>query len=389
MTAAGIAINNLLHKKLSSALSLVLMSFGVALISLLLNSASQIQNQFQKNLAGIDMVVGAKGSPLQIILCNVFHIDFPTGNIRESDVEWLKRNRLVKNAIPISLGDSYQNFRLVGCTEEYINLYNATVINGKFFEDEMQAVIGSDVASELGLKPGDHFESAHGMEDNDIMGHEEHPFLVTGILGETGTVIDQLILTSNESIRHLHHSQEKEITALLLQFRSPMGAIQLPRQINARSNLQAASPAFEAARLFSLLNRGIDVIKYIGAGIMVMAGFSIFISLFIALKERKYELALLRSFGAGRSYVFIVVFAEATILSVLGYVIGIVLCHTGLLTYNYFSDVSAYRLNASYWVVEELYLFIFGLLIATLAAIVPAVKAYKTDIADTLSNANA
>lgn len=389
MTAAGIAIKNLLHKKLSSALSLILMGFGVALISLLLNTGSQIQKQFQKNLAGIDMVVGAKGSPLQIILCNVFHIDFPTGNIKESDVEWLKNNRLVKNAYPISLGDSYMNFRIVGCIESYKELYNAGVSKGKFFKDDMQAVVGSEVAKALGLKVGDHFASSHGMEENDIMGHEEHPFEITGILGKTGTVIDQLILTSNESIRHLHHSDEKEITSLLLQFRSPMGAIQLPRQINARSNLQAASPAFEAARLFSLLNRGIDVIKYIGAGIMVMAGLSIFISLFIALKERKYELALLRSFGAGRAFVFSVVFLEAIILSMLGYVIGFILCHAGLFAYNYFSDISAYRLDAWYLVSEELYLFIFGLVIATLAAIVPALKAYNTDISDTLSNANA
>ncbi len=367
------------------------MGFGVALISLLLNVSSQIENQFQKNLSGIDMVVGAKGSPLQIILCNVFHIDYPTGNIKVDDLDFLMRNRLVKKTFPISLGDSYKDFRIVGCTPDYLELYGAEIQNGRIFNSVFDVVIGSKVAKSLNLKIGSTFHSTHGMEDNDIMGHEEHDFVIVGILKESNTVIDQLILTSNESIRHLHHSAEdkdKEITSLLIQFRNPLAAVQLPRQINSRSNLQAASPAFEAARLFSLLNKGIDVLKYIGAGIMAMAGLSIFISLFIALKDRKYELAIIRSFGASRFYVFSVIFYEAIVLSLSGYLLGIFLCHLGLLTYGLINtDINSYSLEVFYWVPEESFLFLFGLVIATLAAIVPAVKAYKTDISETLANA--
>ncbi|QNL21859.1 ABC transporter permease [Hyphobacterium sp. CCMP332] len=392
MNAIYISVSNLINKKLNSLLSLILMAFGVALISLLLNVSRQIESQFQKNLSGIDLVVGAKGSPLQIILCTIFHIDYPTGNIKLEDVEWLRKNRLIKNAIPISLGDSYKNFRIVGCSKDYLELYQTEIQKGSLFNSDFEMVLGAGVAKSLGLNIGDHFHSTHGMEENDIMGHEEADLTIVGILKESNTVLDQLILCSNESIRKLHHSSEedkKEITALLLQFRNPLAAVQLPRQINSKSNLQAASPSFEAARLFSLLNKGIDVLKYIGAGIMVMAGLSIFISLFIALKDRKYELAIIRSFGGSRIYVFSVVFLEAILLSLSGYFLGIVLCHLGLFAYGFFnSDINAYSLEVFYWVKEETYLFLFGLVIATLAAIVPALKAYNTDISETLANAS-
>ncbi len=392
MNALYISVRNLLNKKLSSLLSLILMAFGVALISLLLNVSRQIETQFQKNLSGIDLVVGAKGSPLQIILCNIFHIDYPTGNIKLEDVEWLRKNRLVKKAIPISLGDSYKNFRIVGCNSDYLKLYQAEIQKGRHFESNFEVVLGAGVAKALKLKVGDHFHSTHGMEDNDIMGHEDTDLVIVGTLKESNTVLDQLILCSNESIRKLHHSKEgdkKEITALLLQFRNPLAAVQLPRQINAKANLQAASPSFEAARLFSLFNKGIDVLKYIGAGIMVMAGLSIFISLFIALIDRKYELAIIRSFGGSRFYVFSVVFFEAILLSLSGYFLGIILCHLGLFAYGLInSEINAYTLEVFYWVKEESYLFLFGLVIATLAAIVPALKAYYTDISETLANAN-
>jgi putative ABC transport system permease protein len=368
------------------------MGFGIALISLLINTNSQIQEQFRNNLGGVDLVVGAKGSPLQIILSSIFHIDFPTGNIKESDVEWLNKNRLVKSTIPISLGDSYRGFRIVGCTESYSAIYSANTSQGQFFKKEMQVVLGYDVAKNTGLKVADQFIGNHGMEENDIITHEEIPFTVTGILSETGLVIDKLILTSNESVRLVHHeesdSSENEITALLIEFRNPMGIIQLPRMINSRSNLQAASPSFEAARIFSLLDQALDIIKYIGVGIMTMAGLSIFISLFIALRERQYELALLRTFGAGKSYIFLSIILEALLLSISGYILGIVLSHLGLFAYPYFAeDLNSYQIKPMYWVKEEFYLFIFAIGIATLAAILPAIRAYKIDISETILNA--
>ncbi len=391
MRAFYIGTQNLLNKRLNTLLSLILMGFGVALISLLINVNYQIKDQFQKNLAGVDLVVGAKGSPLQIILCNIFHIDYPTGNIKEKDILWLMNNRLIKESYPISLGDSYKDFRIVGCTESYTTLYNAHIDKGAIFKENFEVVLGANVANSTGLGIGDTFHSTHGIDDNDMMGHEEVSLKVSGILIPSGTVIDHLILTKNESVRKLHHSDDStdnEITSLLLKFRNPLAAIQLPRKINAMTNLQAASPSFEAARLFALMGKSFDVMKYIGVGIMSMAGLSIFISLFIALKERKYELALLRSLGASRLYTLVVVLSEAWILSVLGYILGIFLCHAGLFGYEIFGDAySAYQLDWVFWVKEEFYLFIYAWLIATLASLLPAFKAYFTDISETLSNA--
>lgn len=394
MSTVKIGILNLLNKKLNSILSLMLMAFGVTLICILINANKQIQKNFQNNLAGVDLVVGAKGSPLQIILCTIFHLDYPTGNIKESDIKWLVKNRLVKKTIPISLGDSYKGYRIVGCDTSYTGLYNAKILEGSFFNDNLEVVVGNNVANHLKLSLGDHFSSSHGFEDDNIMSHDEHHFTVKGILESTGLVIDNLILCSNESVRMVHHSESnsdnKEITALLLEFRNPLAAVQLPRQINSRSNLQAASPSFEAARIFSLLDKALDIVKYIGSGIIVMAGLSIFISLFISLKDRQYELALLRSFGASRIYIFSVILSEALILAISGYVLGLILCHLGLFAYGFFDDsMNSYSLNPGFWVTEEFYLFIFAILIAVISGIIPAIRAYSMDISKTLSKSNA
>lgn len=391
MNPLSLAYKNLVKRPLKSSLSLLLMAFGVALISLIFNVNTQLKDQFSKNLGEVDLVIGAKGSPLQIILSSIFHIDFPTGNILEKDTEWLKRNRLVKNTAGISLGDSYKNYRIMGCDSSLFNFYELNIAEGSFPQDEMEVLIGSSVASKLGLQMLDTFSSAHGLEDNDIMDHDDHPFTVIGILEENGTVMDRLILCSNETYGHVHgkESAEKEITALFLQFRNPLAAVQLPRQINSRSNLQAASPAFESARLFTLLKQGIDIISYIAIGIMVMAAMSIFISLFLAIKERRFELALLRSMGAGRLYVFLMVLFEAMILTSLGYLLGIMLSHGGIYAYGLFNNSEEkYILDEFYWVGEESILLIVALIIALFAGIIPAIQAYRTEISETLSNAN-
>lgn len=147
------------------------------MITILLLANNQMQEKIADNTKGIDLVVGAKGSPLQLILCNVFHIDFPTGNIKLQEADRLAKHRLVKSAIPMALGDSYQNYRLVGTTQAYAELYKGEIVAGDWWKNDMEVTVGATVVRLLNLKVGDTFTSAHGLSDAGHV-HEEHPFVV-------------------------------------------------------------------------------------------------------------------------------------------------------------------------------------------------------------------
>src|SRR5688572_30320637 len=270
--------NYLKSKPLNTCLNIVLLSLGIAVITVLLLFNKQLEEKISSNAKGIDLVVGAKGSPLQLILCNIFHIDFPTGNINLKEAEQISRSRLIKRAVPLALGDSYQSYRIIGTTMEYCSLYHLELAHGTWWDHELETTIGANVSEGLKLKEGDTFQSTHGLAEGGS-GHEEQKFIVKGILKRTNTVADNLILTSVETVWHIHehaasdsvedeeheeHAEHdstfvasrliptheagdstKEVTSLLIQYRSPMAAIQLPRMINGDSKLQAASPAFE------------------------------------------------------------------------------------------------------------------------------------------------
>ena len=194
-------------------LSLVLFALGVGLISLLLILNKQLQDQFEKNLAGINLVVGAKGSPLQLILSSMYHIDSPTGNIPIKSAKALMnpKHPLIDQAIPLSMGDSHQGYRIIGSTYDLVNLYEGKVGDGKLWAKDMEVTIGATVADKLGLKLGANFYSSHGLIIDDNLVHDDAPaFKVAGIFQPTGSVLDQLILTNTQSIWKVHDSHEHE-----------------------------------------------------------------------------------------------------------------------------------------------------------------------------------
>ncbi len=203
MTYIKLVLARYLHKPMSTMLSIFLFAVGVAVISLVVKSEYFIENNYSKNLGGIDLVVGAKGSPLQLILSTVLHVDVPTGNIPLDEVEKVKKNPLVKSTIPLALGDNYDGYRIVGTTHDYADIYNANVAVGKMFSDKMEVVIGANVAKATGLKLNDHFAGMHGYSKQGHI-HKEFKYTVTGILAETGSVMDNLILTPVESVWYIH-----------------------------------------------------------------------------------------------------------------------------------------------------------------------------------------
>ena len=400
-------------KPLNTFLNVLLMGLGIAIILVLLILNSQLEENLSKNKRGIDLVVGAKGSPLQLILANVYHIDFPTGNIKLDEAKALTRNRQVKSAIPLALGDNYQGFRIVGTNHDYVNLYEATLSEGALWKYNLECTIGPNVAMQLGLKVGDVFFGAHGLSDTDL-DHDEASYKVVGILEPSNTALDNLILTNIESIWQVHdHSAEEgeetehssepvlgsayetglpeggadtEITAMLIQFRSAMGAVTMPRMINSNTNMQAASPAFETQRLFSLMGIGVNMIKSFAYIIIVIAGLSIFISLYNALKDRKYDLAIMRSLGASKSKLFVHVIFEGIIITTIGGVLGFVLGH-GLVEFltGLYEKSDAIGISGMVLVKGEFYVLLISVGVGVLASILPAFSAYRTDISKVLA----
>jgi putative ABC transport system permease protein len=396
-----LSLKNIFQKPLNAILSLLLFALGTGLISLLLLVNKQLEEKFDKNLANIDLVLGAKGSPLQLILCAMYHIDAPTGNIKLEEVKpFLNPNHpLFSAAVPLSLGDSYKSYRIVGTNTSFSTLYDAKIKEGRFFEKTLEATIGANAANVLKLKIGDTFKSNHGLV-NDGLDHEhEQNFQVVGILAPTGAVIDELILTPLESIWAVHEHEhtngethedeheEKMITSLLLRYRSKTNfqALNLPRNINENTNMQAASPAIELNRLYSMMGVGEKTLRILAVVIILVSGISVFIALFNSLKERKYELSLLRIMGASKQKLFLLILFEAFILALLGCIIGLIFSHLAMkIIAEQMQDAYRYTFDASRFLPEEMYLVFAAIGIGLLAGLVPAIMAYRTTIAKVL-----
>jgi putative ABC transport system permease protein len=399
MNSLTLSLRYLRHRALATTLNLITFASGVALIVALLLINAQLQNEFTKNLQGIDLVVGSKGSPMQLILSSVFHLDIPTGNIPLGEADKLSHHPLVKQAIPVALGDNYNGFRIVGTTPDYIAHYHGEFAQGNMFTEQMEAVLGSDVAKKYPLKLGDMVVGAHGLVNSDDL-HSDFPYRIVGILKPTYSVLDRLVLTPVESVWHVHEHPDaddpqevaykkqhpgKEITALLISYKTPMAAVSLPRMINSTTAMQAASPAFEVARLTSFMGVGTDSLKSFGVFLIALAGFGIFVALYNAMDERRYDLALMRSLGAPPGKLFSLVIGESLVIAGLGTLAGIALGHlcVGLFSL-WLAGEKHIAVSGAMFLAQEGWLIVAGLGVGVLAAVIPAIRVYRIDIFQTL-----
>ncbi len=492
MKLLKLAWKNIIHNPLNLLLSIILFGLGIGLINFLILFNTQLKNKFESNLAGIDLVIGAKGSPLQMILSSMYHVDAPTGNVKVSEVKAFlnPRHPLIKAAVPLSLGDNYKSYRIVGTTDSLMSFYNATLQQGKFYDRDLEVVIGRAVADDTGLKLGDKFKSSHGFNDDEDLAHDHAAFLVTGILNGTGSVIDQLILTNPSTVWNVHdHSDEgpmsadtedkeedhsghdhdgdgkpdhtaeehdqshddhdhdgdgkpdhaadehdhshddhdhdgdghqdhaaedhsghdhsahaqgplartnlellnypdKEITTLLIKFRNRTNfqALSMPRSINENTDMQAASPAIEINRLYSMIGSGRQMLQWLAALIGIISAISIFLVLLKSMRERKYELALIRVMGGSRSSLYSLITIEGMIMTAIGFFVGFILSHIGM-------EILAGSLKSSYkysftgwhFMKEEWILLGVSLLIGVIASLIPAISAANMDIHETLN----
>lgn len=385
MNAFQISWKNLKAKPLTLVLNLLLIAFGTGMLAMLLLGVSQAGERLRDNARGVDLVVGAKGSPLQLILSSIYFIDFPTGNISEEDARLLAANPMIKKAVPLALGDNYAGFRIVGTDTGYVSLQGLELAAGHFWGKAFEVVIGAEVAQVQGLKAGDRIYGSHGLSsDEDV--HDDHPYIVAGILKTKGNVADNLVLTGLESIWEMHGAGEKrEITSVLLQYRSRMAMVTLPAMINRSTAMQAASPAKESARLFALIGVGVDAVRWLAVALMLLAGISVFVSLYNSLRERVYDLAVMRVMGASREAIFTMILLEGALLTTFGSLAGMLLGHGALHIIGYWQGSPQARMDGLVFLPEEGWLLGAGLLIGLVAALLPAIQAYRTDISETMS----
>lgn len=463
----SLAWKNILHRPLNLLLTLILFALGIGLIVYLLLLNTQLREQFDSNLASVDLVIGAKGSPLQMILCSMYHIDAPTGNIsvKEAAPFMKEGHPIIKEVVPLSLGDNYRGYRIVGTTPDMLPFYEAQVIQGKMWTMSGDVVIGAAVATATGLGVGDKFQSSHGLTDDADLTHEHSALHVVGVLGRTGSVIDQLLLTSYETVwdvhdhsgtehdheddhhsgnthglhghdhdhehdhashddhghehahysgdhnghnhaGHEHHSHsladhqavvydrehlithsDEEITSLLVRYRNRASfpSLNFARNINENTDLQAASPAIEMNRLYSIIGTGTDVLRWLALLIAGVSALSIFITLLKSMRERRYELALMRVMGGGRGSLFGLITAEGILLAVLGCALGVVLGHVAMeMTSTLLAEDYRYDFTGWRWLREEWLIIGGSVLLGLIAALIPAYQASRTDINETL-----
>lgn len=406
MNLLSLSWRYLWSRPLASALNLLLLTLGLASVAFVLLAQDRVERAFERDLAGIDLVVGAKGSPLQLILAGVFHLDVPPGNVLLADVQALARHPQVAQVIPISLGDSLGAYRIVGSTHDYVSHYGAQLAQGTLWQAPLQAVLGAQVAQATGLQVGQTFAGAHGLGSGGYV-HTDAPYTVTGVLQPCGCVLDRLVLTHLGSVWAVHEGlapgefaalaeedrnaieAEREVTLALLRYRTPMAAVSLPRFVNTTTPMQAAAPAMEITRLLTLLGTGTRVLQSLGAVLLAVAGLSVFIALWSAVRERRADIAMLRMLGAPPWRVAALLLCEALWLAVLACALGLLLAQgLGALAGWVWAAGQGLVIDAWQWPAALATVPLLALGVALLAAALPAVSAYRVDVASLLQSSS-
>ena len=387
------AWRNLRAKPLQTALSLALLGFGVGMVSLMLLTEKQVNDAFERNIKDIDLVLGAKGSPLQLILANVYHIDAPTGNINQRAAEKVLKHPYIDSGIPLAYGDNHEGYRIVGTEHSYVTHYGATLAEGQLWAAPYEVTAGARVAENLGLHVGDTFFSAHGLKDQTDI-HTNKTFTVVGILEPSGSVVDQLLLTPMESIWYVHledgevlDPETREITAMLLKKRNPLAVLTIPNTLRD-TNMQVALPAIEVNRMTQQFGLGTSALRAIAMLIMALSFASIFISVLDNIRARRHELALMRTMGGTPGTLYRLLLLEGGLLSVAGTVLGLVLSRVGMTVLSqvveaqFHYDVAAMGVLGSEWALAGA-----AILVGLLASAIPARRSLRLDISRTLSEA--
>jgi putative ABC transport system permease protein len=413
----GIALRSLNSRRVT----VILIVFSIALSVGLFLGVEKVRTgaraSFANTISNTDLIMGARSGGVQLLLYSVFRVGNATNNVSWQSYQDIAERREVEWIVPMSLGDSHRGFRVMGTTGEYFDRYKyrdgrgLSFENGDRFADLFDAVLGADVAAQLGSKVGDPIVIAHGLAS--FTKHNDKPFQVSGILEKTGTPVDRTVLISLKGIEAIHvdwrrgskvpgwtvsvervrrmELKPKAITAAMIGVKSRLKIFSLQRAINDYDEepLLAILPGVALQELWEIV--GVAEIALIGVSAMVVATSLLGMAamIFSGLNERRREMAILRAVGAGPSTILWMLMLEAAILAVLGAALGLVLLYTGLWLARPYVDMAfGLYLPIDAPTIREFY-FLFGVVVAGgLVSIAPALRAYGISVGDGMTIKN-
>ncbi|PID59916.1 MAG: peptide ABC transporter permease [Gammaproteobacteria bacterium] len=411
-----IAFRSLASRWRTATLVAITIAMSVALVLSVERLRHDARTSFVQTISGTDLVVGARSGAIQLLLYSVFHIGNATNNISIESVEDIGNIADVDWLIPLSLGDSYRGYRVIGTSRAFFEHYRygkergIEVATGKPFDDVFDAVLGSEVASALGHAVGDPMIVVHGTGSAAVMTHENQPFQVAGILAPTGTPIDRAVLVSLEGIEAVHVDWQRgapiagqvtsmdeirtmplepeAVTALLVGLKSRVAVFRVQRRINEyrEEPLLAVLPGATLQELWQLTGVAENALRLIVLAVLFAGLVSLVAVLLAGLNERRREIAVLRASGARPGDIFRLLTLESSLLTALGITLGMTLHVVVML-------VLGQILRTRYGIVVETglpeirELAILGAILGagTLAGLVPAWRAYRNALSDGLS----
>ncbi len=417
MGVVALALKSLYNRRLTACLTLFAIAVSVTLL-LGVNRISQgAQEGFQSTLSGTDLIIGARGGRLQLLLYSVFRIGSATNNLSWESYRQLAQHPEVAWTIPISLGDSHRGYSVMGTNSDYFAHFRygrnqaLAFASGRAFEDVFDTVIGAEVAKVLGYTEGQRVVLTHGSGDASFLEHGDKPFRVVGILEKTGTPVDRTVHVSLAGIEAIHVDWQSgapprpdqaigadrvrdmdltpaSITAFLVGLKSKIGIFAVQREVNEyrEEPLMAILPGVTLQELWQMISIADRALTAISAFVVLSGLLGMLTAILTTLNERRREMAILRSVGAKPYHIFTLLVSEAGILAALGCVVGVVVLYILLFTaqpmleheFGLFvpvSPLSAYDLT------------VLGLIVggALLMGSVPAWRAYRNSLADGLT----
>ncbi len=403
-----LAIKSLINRKASVILTIATISLSLFVMLGVDHIRHQAKSSFASSVSGVDLIVGARTSSINLLLYSVFRIGSPTNNIGWQSYERLSKAKSVRWAVPISLGDSHKGYRVMGTTANYFDFYSYAnnqplhFAQGKPFEAVFDVVLGANIAKQLGYHLGNEITLSHGIGNTSFLKHDNLPFRIVGILKATGTPVDQTLHVSLQGLEAVHvtkpievkrlisnpeltlsqakHLTPKSVTAIMLGLNSKMAVFNFQRQINADKSepLTAILPGVALAQLWQTMSVFDNTLKLITLLVIISSLIGLCASLLSSIKERVNEIKLLRIIGASASYVFSLIALEALLIALMSAVIAftalyIVLSLTQEFILNNYGVLIKTQLfsQSSIGLVVGFFLFVF------IAAIPPAIAAFN------------
>jgi putative ABC transport system permease protein len=403
------------NRRLTLGLTLVAITLSVVMLLGVERLRSEAHRSFSLSVSGTDLIVGARTSPVQLMLYSVFRIGEATNNIGWASYQKIAANPMVAWAVPISLGDSHHGFPVIGTAPAYFEHFrygdarHLTIVEGKPFNGTFDVVLGAEVAHQLGYAVGDRIVLSHGMGDAGLPEHGDKPFTVTGILAPTGTPVDRTLHIGLEGITAIHldwvggapmpgfsipgeyvrkfNLTPTDITAVLIGLKNRAAVFRVQRQINEDKiePLLAAMPGVALEQLWQVVGVAEQALIAVSA-MVVLVGLSGMMAVLLAsLNERRREIAILRSVGARPADIVLLILGESLLVTLAG-------MFSGLLILFAASALLAPWVQANYGIsiqpvilsVEELKLLAGMLAVSAFAGLVPGLRAYRMSLVDGL-----